>query len=295
VRVVQLRDIGELAESRQRAIIINVSTRLPTTLALLSALRHAGMPVLLVDCESKDDSLATFRSLLATHDFDLLSAPLKPHGRTLDWLFAHVRAEQVLLVDSDLELLGPDILAFMRQFIDDPRTFGCGFIDGPGFLVAEQGFLHNAYYAERPWIPLAMFKTALVREALAEGCSFVDKVVFNDFVSRGLLTKVMRRARQSLPVLQRLGVDVPGALRTAHNGWRPEIVYYDTGAEVYQHLRFKKELLFVGIPAHFAGRYTTHFSGVSRHVVQGGGTAIDRIAATVIERLRTGYGVDAAP
>jgi hypothetical protein len=288
---VRLGNIGELVPRREQAIIINVGTRLPTTLALLSALRHAGMPVLLVDCESKDDSLAYFTSLLGTHEFDLLSAPLKPHGRTLDWLFANVRCENLLLVDSDVELLGPDILAFMRQFIDDPRSFGCGFIDGPGFLVAEPGFLHNAYYHERPWIPLAMFKVSWVREALAAGCSFVDKVVFNDFVTRGLLTRVMRRAHESLPVLKRLGVDVPAPLRTAYNGWRPELVYYDTGAAVYEHLKFKHELLFTGIPAHFSARYVTHFSGVSRHVVQGGGTAIDSIAATVIERLRAGYGV----
>ncbi|HWE30897.1 MAG TPA: hypothetical protein VHB97_22975 [Polyangia bacterium] len=289
----RLSDIGQLPQRREQAIIINVGTRLTTTLALVSALRHAGMPVLLVDCESKDDSLAYFTSMLATHDFDLLSAPLKPHGGTLDWLFAHVRAETVLLVDSDLEILGPDILAFMRRFIDDAATFGCGFIDGPGWLVGERGFLHNAYYHERPWMPLAMFKVSLVREALAAGCSFVDKVVFNDFVSRGLLTRVMRRAHETLPLLRRVGVRVPGALRTAYNGWRPEIVYYDTGAEVYEQLRFRREKLFVGIPAHFHARYATHFFGVSRNVVQGGGTALDSIAATVIDRLR-GYGIDGA-
>ena len=278
----RLSDIAELRPSREQAVIINVGTRLPTTLALLSALRHAGMPVLLVDCESKDDSLAYFTSMMATHEFDLLSAPLKPHGRTLDWLFAHVRCEQLLLVDSDLELHGPEILAFMRPFMDDPRTFGAGFVDEPGWLVHERGFLHNAYYHERPWMPLALFKVALVRQALAQGCSFVDKVVFND-VAGGLLTKVARKLR----------VPVPGALRTAYNGWRPELVYYDTGAEVYEHLKFRREQLFVGIPAHFAGRYVTHFSGVSRHVVQGGGTAVASIAATVTERLRTRYGVDA--
>jgi hypothetical protein len=280
---VKLRDIGELRPSRQQAVIINVGTRLPTTLALLSALRHAGMPVLLVDCESKDDSLAWFSSLMSSHDFDLLSAPLKPHGRTLDWLFARVRSEQLLLVDSDVELLGPDILAFMRQFIDDHRTFGAGFIDGPGFLVNERGFLHDAWYHERPWIPLALFKVSMVKEALAAGCSFVDKVVFND-VAGGLMTKVARR----------LGVRLPDALRVAYNGWRPELVYYDTGAEVYEHLKFKKEHLFVGLPAHFAPRYVTHFSGVSRHVVQGGGTAPDAIAGVVTERLRSGYGLDIA-
>ncbi|HEY1584439.1 MAG TPA: hypothetical protein VGH63_02055, partial [Polyangia bacterium] len=228
----RLRDIGELRPHREQAIIINVGTRLPTTLALLSALRHAGMPVLLVDCESKDDSLAYFTSMLATHEFDLLSAPLKPHGRTLDWLFANVAAEHVLLVDSDLELHGPDILTFVRQFIGDARTFGCGFIDEPGFLVAERGFLHNAYYHERPWMPLAMFKVARVREALAHGCSFVDKVVMND-VAGGILTRVTRR----------IGVPLPNLLRVAYNGMRPEIVYYDTGAELYEHLKFHREQL----------------------------------------------------
>jgi hypothetical protein len=289
---VRLADLGELRPSREQAIIINVGTRLPATLALLSALRHAGMPVLLIDCESKDDSLAYFTALLATHEFDLLTAPLKPHGRTLDWLFANVRCDKLLLVDSDLELHGPDILAFMRQFIDDPRTFGAGFIDEAGWLTGERGFLHNAYYHERPWMPLAMFKVALVREALAQGCSFVDKVVFND-VAGGVLTKVVRRAHESLPLLKRIGVQVPGALRTAYNGFRPELVYYDTGAEVYEHLKFRREQLFVGIPAHFHGRYVTHFFGVSRHVVQGGGTAPAAIADTVIERLRTRYGLTA--
>ena len=281
---VLLGRIEDLPPAPEQAIIINVGTRLPTTLALCSALRHAGMPVLLVDCESKDDSLAAFTALMAREKFDLLSAPLRPHGRTLDWLFGATRAEKILLVDSDLEILGPEILAFMRQFIDEPPTFGAGFCDGPGVLVHEQGFLHGAYYAERPWMPLAMFKVARVREALAAGASFVDKVVFNDIVSGGLLTRAARRFKLRLPEL----------LRANHNGRRPEIVFYDTGAAVYQELRFGRELVFAGLPAHFAPRYATHFSGVSRHVVQGGGTPIDRIADTVIERLRSVYGVEAA-
>ena len=279
----KLRDLGELRPCREQAVIINVGTRLPTTLALVSALRHADMPLLVIDCESKDGSLAWLESLMAEHEFDLVTAPLRPHGRTLDWLFGQVRCEQLLLVDSDVELLGPDIVAWMRQFIDDHRTFGAGFIDGPGFLVNERGFLHNAWYHERPWIPLALFKVAMVREALAAGCSFVDKVVFND-VAGGLMTKAARR----------LGVRLPAALRVAYNGWRPELVYYDTGAEVYEHLKFKKEHLFVGLPSHFAPRYVTHFSGVSRHVVQGGGTSPKSIAGVVAERLKSGYGLDVA-
>ncbi len=279
---VLLGSIDDLPPAREQAIIINVGTRLPTTLALMSTLRHAGMPLLLVDCESQDDSRAAFTALMARERFDLLSAPLRPHGRTLDWLFGAVRAEKILLVDSDLEILGPDILAFMRQFIDDDSTFGAGFGDGPGFLVAERGFLHNAYYAERPWMPLAMFKVAMVRQALAAGVSFADEVVFNDVVSRGLLTRVARR----------FGLRVPEILRKNYNGWRPELVFYDTGAAIYEHLRFGKELVFANLPARFAPRYATHFSGVSRHVVQGGGTPVEVIAATVIERLRTVYGLE---
>src|SRR6185312_2352413 len=136
-------------------------------------------------------------------------------------------------------------------------------------LVGEQGFLHNAYYAERPWMPLVMFKVAPVRAALAAGVSFVDQVVFNDFVSRGLLTKAARR----------FGLRVPSLLRERYNGLRPELVFYDTGGAIYEELRFRKEQLFAGMPARFAPRYATHFWGVSRHVVQGGGTPVDTIAA----------------
>ena len=107
-------------------------------------------------------------------------------------------------------------------------------------------------------------------------------MVLNDVVG-GILTRVTRRLRLPLPDL----------LRVAYNGMHPEIVYYDTGAEVYEELRFHREQLFVGMPAHLHERYVTHFSGVSRHVVQGGGTAVATIAGTVIERLRTRYGVDA--
>jgi glycosyltransferase involved in cell wall biosynthesis len=281
---VLLGRIDDLPPAREQAIIINVGTRLPTTLALMSALRHAGMPVLVVDCESKDDSLAALDALMARERFDLVSAPLRAHGRTLDWLFSAVRAEKILLVDSDLEILGPDILAFMRQFIDDGRCFGAGFVDGPGILVNEAGFLHNAYYAERPWMPLGLFKVADARAALAAGVSFADKVVFNDLVSRGLLTRAARR----------FGLRVPEALRRNYNGHRPELVFYDTGAAIYEHLRFGQERVFAGLPAVFAPRYATHFSGVSRHVVQGGGTPVEVIAATVIERLRSVYAVDAA-
>ncbi len=56
--------------------------KLVTTLALLSALRYAGMPVLIIDCRSEDGSWEHFIKLMEAYDFDLLSAPLKKHGET---------------------------------------------------------------------------------------------------------------------------------------------------------------------------------------------------------------------
>src|SRR5687768_15725113 len=95
----------DLPRVENRAIIINVGTKWVTTLALLSALRYARMPVLVIDCESKDGSAEHFKALMQNHSFDLLSAPLKPHGHTLDWLFINIQSENVLLLDSDAEIL----------------------------------------------------------------------------------------------------------------------------------------------------------------------------------------------
>lgn len=55
-----IQSLSDLAPEPERAIIINVNTKLVTTLALLSTIRHAGMPVLLIDCESTDGSLRHF-------------------------------------------------------------------------------------------------------------------------------------------------------------------------------------------------------------------------------------------
>ena len=69
------------------AIIINCSTKEQTTLALVSALRHARLPVTVIDCESTDGSLAFFRRLRDRLPFDLAEMPLRRHGDSLDRLF----------------------------------------------------------------------------------------------------------------------------------------------------------------------------------------------------------------
>jgi len=303
---VRLQAIGDLRSSEARAVIINAGTKLATTLALLSALRYAGMPVLLIDCESKDGSLEHFSRMLARHEFDLLSAPLRSHGATLDWLFGVIPAEKVLLVDSDVEILNGDILRFMNKFIDDDVTFGCGFVNGPFWLKDQAGILEGAYYQERPFLPLTMLKVRHVREALQHGRSFESRIIYNDFSPSSRVSRRIATLRFRHPELKRW---LPSWRRwmklfmNTYHGHRPSVVYVDTGAEVYQYLKYHREYSYAGLPDQFHVRYMTHFFGVTRAALAGAathgqGSSMQETLAWIRRRLRDAYAValpDEAP
>jgi hypothetical protein len=283
-----LETIQQLNKSGEQAVIINVGTKLVTTLALLSALRHSGMPVLVIDCESKDGSWDHFARLMETYDFDLLSAPLKPHGQTLDWLFAHITSEKVLLVDSDLELLGSDVICMARKFIDDDRVFGCGFTHGPCWLTHHVGI---GFYQERIWMPLAMLKVSRIREALAAGNSLMSRVIFNDCrFSRWLSDQLGKRFQH--PSRRNWRLSWLDWMKGTYYGEKPCYLFCDTGADVYQYLKYRKGLFFAGFPAEVQ-TYVTHYHGVTRLQLDANdtvGVRLDDIAATVEERLRDVYG-----
>ncbi|MBD2550961.1 hypothetical protein H6G65_15485 [Microcystis elabens FACHB-917] len=177
-----LADISELKPCKDIAIIINCSTKLVSTLALLSTLRNSGMPVLLIDCESVDGSLDHFLSLMERYEFDVLSRPLQEHGRTLDWIFRHLKCENALLVDSDQEITNPKIITIFKDYIDESSVFGCGFTNGLSWLNDPIfGGLQGALYHERPWMPLTLLKVAAVREALAHGKTFAAFTLDNEY------------------------------------------------------------------------------------------------------------------
>ncbi len=84
--------------------IINCSTKELTALALASALRHGGLPVTVIDCESTDGSVPYFRQLQRQMNFKISHLPLRRHGMTLDRLFLEATCDRLLLLDSDAEL-----------------------------------------------------------------------------------------------------------------------------------------------------------------------------------------------
>ena len=286
-----LNSLGDLRSTEEHLVIINVNTKLLTTLSLLSALKHAEMPVLIIDCQSTDGSYKYFSNLMKTFDFDIISAPLIRHGAILDWLFTHLPSKKVLIMHSDVELLNSEILGVMRRFIDDEKTFGCGFVEGPGRMSDD---IHppDGYFEERFWDPIVMLKTSMVQEAMREGCSFVAKTFFNDFGPSQFISRMLR-IRYHLPIFRKLRLSGLNPFKRSFHGYKPSYVVLDTGAEVYQYLKHQKGYLFVGFPAYFGARYVAHFQGVTRLLLNPKdrlGTSLDSIEDTILKRLKETYG-----
>jgi hypothetical protein len=277
------------------AVILNLDTPAVSTLALLSTLRYASMPVLMVDCGSSDESYRYFEGLRQRLDFQLMSAPRLSHGKALDRLLPELDADHILLVDSDAELLGVRIVEFFRDFIEEESVFGCGFVNGPGWLrgpaFADMG-LDGAWYFERPWMPLVMFKRSAILDALEAGKSFEPDSVDNEY---SMLSPVAQlRARSGR--LRKLAPRGPKALRKFVQGAQPRRVYYDTGARIFEFLRYERQQFFVGLPEPTHDRFVKHFFGVTRRVVNAedhhGGEPLPDVDHLVRQRLREAYGED---
>jgi len=290
-----LESITQLERRPEQAIIINVGTKEVSTLALVSAVRYAAMPILLIDCESDDGSFQHFNKLQSQLNFDLLAAPLRRHSGALDWIFSEIRSENVLLIDSDIEILNDDIFVFMRRFIDSENVFGCGFIEGPNWMSGQQGFMRHGLFEERMWIPLTMLKVSMIRAALGNGQSFGERQVFNDFSPSRLVSRVMASIRYRIPALQEKQFRVLDVFKESHHGLKPWLVWYDTGAQLYRHLKYVDGHQFVGLPAELHDRYALHFSGVTNNRLNPGralGTPIEETNAYVRARLKDEYRIE---
>lgn len=285
-----LDSLADLPPAAFQAVIINVNTRAVATLALLSALRYAGMPVLLIDCESTDGSWAHFSALMEQHRFDMLSAPLKAHGDTLNWLFQHIPARRVLLIDSDLELLDAELVRQMCAASQGARAMGSGSIQRGVWMTAQrQPF---AWYEERPWVPLTLLDVAAMREALASGLSFRARVELNEFPPSPLISRLLIK-RFRVPLARRLRLAWLDVFRRDFGGRKPAYVMYDTAAEIYQHL-LGRGYTFADLSAAFDPLPVRHYHGVTRLLLNArdhNGASLAQIAPEIDARLRDEYGV----
>lgn len=312
-----LRSLRQLEPVRSRTVVINLNTDLVATRAVLSAIHVVGDPVLVLNIQPTAAGRAAFERLMATHDFDLIETPHREdHGTNLDWLFSNLRDTYLLLLDSDAEVRDPSFVAWMRARCEHPATFGAGFTWGPFFLPPEWGAPEGLMlYMERPWLPCAMFTRGLVHEALNEGHTFQHKaqpndVAFSPGISRFLAARwgppweVAHSPRfDQLPyrVRQRMGtwrLDWLAFTRRPYHGLRPSVAVYDTAADLYQHLRYEKGLLFAGMPLELLDGEVHHYSGVTRHALLGPtllDTDEETVADEVVARLADRYGYQWKP
>lgn len=242
------------------AICINVGTAPVTAIALLSLRRFFPGRIRLVECSHDQDEKRLMRRLAEHLELDYEDRPLKPHGETLDSLFRETRSEALLLVDSDLELLGARTLSAVATAIAEPRLAGAGFLQ-PGAWAVEAGMSH-AWYAARLWMPLAWFRAEPVRRVLGAGESFRARRTPNDVASWPRLSALLA-LRSRLPGLRRLSLGFLRPWRERLDGVLPSFVYHDTGADVYQGLCARGDRVATLDWAIQDGD-VTHLHGVSR-------------------------------
>ncbi len=293
-----ISNIADLQPAKEAAIIINAETKYVTTLALLSALRHVRVPTLVIDCDSRDGSFTWFENLMKHYDFELMSASLRPHGETLDWILRGIPADRVLLVDSDVEVLNETMLTQMRAMLEtNGELYGSGFLQ-PGHWLRRHYFtgldLESGigYYAERPWIPFALLNVRSVRHALSQGATFMHELVLNDFAKSRFLSRLMWH-RFRLDLFRRHRLRFLDPLRGRFNGQRPSYISFDTGARLHQSLFETQHLKFGDVGADIVPWSVTHFSGVTRRMTNpkasDDASNSDAVHRIVVERLRTQY------
>jgi len=275
------------------AIIINCSTKEQSALALVSTLRHAKLPVTLIDCESTDGSRDFFRALQRRLRFRFDSMPLARHGETLDRIFRATNRDRLLLVDSDAEILRDDLVPAMQAAVE-AGAYGSGFLHrgqwlGANHLVGGE----VGYYAPRMWIPCVLLAVAPVSAALAAGASFRAHVVCNEVPQLPPLARLLYW-RFRVPGLRRLALQRLEPLRRTHFGVRPHYVYYDTGASMHEWLTMHGRLEYADLGDARWPLAVRHAHGVTRRRLMRFMRNAAEVEATrreAVERLEKIYGV----
>jgi len=269
-----IEDIKSIPSFEVLGIIINVGTKEFTTQAIASFRVETDMPLCVIDCSlpeklSHNKRISTDYEYLIRlnekYDFYLLKLPLQEHGLTLDYLFRNTTSKNLLLMDSDVELLNQGIIKKMIRYINKQDFMGSGFISPPCELTKESiGRQNFGLYQERMFIPLVVLNVASIKIAFYEGKkSFLARMEYNDFplipkVSEFLFQRFRKRE------LINLRLRCLNPFKKEYFGDKPCCIYNDTGAEIWMYLKYKKRMQFYGPPTTVYPDYFTHFHGATR-------------------------------
>lgn len=274
--MILIETLERLPPADAYAVIINCDTNWHTTLALASCYAHAQLPVLLIDCDSTDESRSHFRRLADQLDlkFFWLEWPLRPHGVALDELLAKIPAVRVLLVDSDLEIVGEHLVRTLFSELDaEPGAYGAGLVHPAGWMEPPAHVLPLAtgYHMERMWIPLVLLDVEKVRIALSTGSSFLATRDHAELGGGPLARMLFHRFR--FPLLG--SIRLPRASRAGLP--RAAWFEYDTGAQVHRVLR-ERGFGFAVPPIDFWSQIR-HYHGATR-------ARLGNVMGRLMQRLR---------
>jgi hypothetical protein len=92
-------------------------------------------------------------------------------------------------------------------------------------------------------MPLVLWKAQYVKEALKAGYSFAEKMVNNEFAQLPLVVAGITRKLFKL-----IKKESPDVFRKRYFLSHPNKIFYDTGARIYEYLRYERFLSFVNLP-----------------------------------------------
>jgi hypothetical protein len=175
----------------------------------------------------------------------------------------------------------------------DDNIFGYGFVHGPSQMTNQSMRGGNfCYYQERMYIPCVLLKTAPVKEAIQAGCSFKAKKVYNDFPIVPMLSKLLY-FRFYFKFFQKHDICMLPLFRRRYNDYyKPSMIYYDTGAEIYMYLKYKLGYDFIGMPVRYFPKYCAHYHGITRKILNNkdpNSAAYNAIIDEIIHNLKTKY------
>jgi hypothetical protein len=279
-----------------QTVIINVGTPESSTLALLSALRYTNFLVTVIDCPIEgNNNEEYFNELKKDYNFELRTMPLNIHGKTLDSIFASSDYDYVLLLDSDAELLCSDFLAGSEQYIERDDCFGAGYVHGP--FPMNEGSMTGwkyLYYQERMYIPCTLLKVSAICTALKAGQSFEAKKWYNDFPIQFFARLCYYRFAFKFWQNHEFIFSLPFRKRI-HSFYKPSMVYYDTGAEIYCYLKYRMGMNFIGLPYKYHTDKFAHYHGITRNLLNKrdkNSTNLSDVSDLIMDRLRLEYNFD---
>jgi hypothetical protein len=295
-----IHSLTDIPYRKELAIIINVGTRFVSTLALLSTIKRAGMPVLLVDCsfQNSTEDYDFFKLLMNDYDFDLISLKLDNHGKTLDYLFRNLNSDYILLVDSDLEILDDNIVGLMRKYIQKQDVFGSGFLHGGLWLEKKVNWEENrdGYYEERMFIPFTLLNVNKIREALDKGITFDGRMIYNLLpFNQNLSRRILNSPKlNKLAFFRNYEYSIFNIFKKVYHKQKPLIILYDTGSDIYMYLRYQKSYFFAGVDANttIESDFVKHYSGITRRLMFDdpyNTTSVDEEYLNIRERLSKEY------